>query len=375
MKRRGFRGECWPTEQQELLLRTALLEEPDATRAWHAARADLDPDFSTVAGDSMKLIPLVYRNLIRLGIDDPLVPRLRGIYRRTWYSNQVLFHDVARLLTALRDAGVDTLVLKGAALIERYYGDAGVRPMADVDVLVPYEDARRAVTVLLDLGWTLPKVSLERFMRLRHGIPFEGPDGRRFDLHWRVLKLLDRPGTWESGAFWRGSVEIEIAGVPTRTLNAADHLLHVCAHGMRWRPHVFWPADTATILRNGDIDWERLLRETRRFRSTLLIGDALTYLADVFDAQVPPEVVMELERTPVTARDRYAHRATVRPPKRGRIFRDFPAVFRRYARMSVTWSLPRAAGAFPRHVRDTYELDSVSDLARIAKKALRRTRS
>ena len=63
--------------------------------------------------------------------------------------------DAARKLTA---AGIPTLALKGAALVESVYDSLGQRPMNDLDILVPAGQAAAAAELLLAEGyrWAAP---------------------------------------------------------------------------------------------------------------------------------------------------------------------------------------------------------------------------
>jgi len=129
-----------------LMLRAALGDAETAMDAWHALRVRLDLD--SLGPASQRLLPPLWRNLSRLGVQDPILGRCRGAYRYHWSRNQLLFRRGAVLLAELAASGIETLLLKGAALATRYYGDAGLRPMNDFDVAVPAGAAGDAVAVL-----------------------------------------------------------------------------------------------------------------------------------------------------------------------------------------------------------------------------------
>src|SRR3989304_3614207 len=158
--------------QEELLLRSALLRGESARRAWQELRPSLDLDRLPAALAS--LLPLVYRNAAVLDRDDPETPRLKGLYRRTWYANEALFHRLASVLRLFAQAGIDTLVLRDAPLVVRYYKDSGLRPVAAVELLVHTGQATAAVALLEDA----------RSSRRGHGTEFT--DGRRSepDVRW-----------------------------------------------------------------------------------------------------------------------------------------------------------------------------------------------
>ena len=147
---KNFAGGCWPTKQQELLLRAALLENTDAIYAWHEWQSI--SDFDDLDPGSFRLLPLVYRNLSKFGLNGPVKNKLKGTYRLAWYNNHMLFSKIAALLASFRDAGLPTIILKGAALTISCYKDYGVRPMQDFDFLVKTEQARAAMSLLRKLG-------------------------------------------------------------------------------------------------------------------------------------------------------------------------------------------------------------------------------
>jgi len=82
-------GDCWPTREQELLLRAALLQGNDAINAWHEWKSSVD--IEQLDQGSYRLLPLLYRSLHIDGVEDPLMNKLKGVYRMTWYKNQPFY--------------------------------------------------------------------------------------------------------------------------------------------------------------------------------------------------------------------------------------------------------------------------------------------
>ena len=159
------------------MLQAALLPDEAARAAWRRIRASIA--LEPLDGASQSLLPLVYRNLIRLGDGDERIDALKDRYLFTWSENQRFYHGVLPLLRAFEQAGIDAVVLKGLALIARFYRDPGLRPMADVDVLVPPSDVERASELAVSLGWH-PRYRLTpAFLRVKHAGPFDHRDGSR----------------------------------------------------------------------------------------------------------------------------------------------------------------------------------------------------
>ena len=289
----------WPTPGQELLLRAAVTSGRRALEAWDAWKASHDLIESELDHGSLRLLALVYKNLLAQGADEPLMPRLKGIYRYWWCSNQHLFYRAAGVIRELEGAGIPTIVLKGAAASVAYYRDTGVRPMGDIDLLVPVNRAAAAVAHLGRLGWRPARPRVQDLIRYQHSVRMENDKGEGLDLHWHVLAECVHRSADEG--FWKRAVPIRILDVSSRALGPTDALLHAIVHGMRWNaePTVRWVADAMAILRasEGAIDWTALEREARRQQVVLRLRMGLAYLRRNMGAPIPDRALERLRRT------------------------------------------------------------------------------
>jgi hypothetical protein len=298
-------GRCWPTELQRDLLRAALRSGEEARQAWRAVapdlgRPDLDPG-------SRRLLPLLHANREALGLPaDPTDPLARA-YRATRERTAAGLGDAREALGALRAAEIDGLLLKGAALVLGAYRDPGLRPMDDVDVLVPEAAAKAAVRALAARGWRPREPVTDAYRATRHAVPLVHPERTQVDLHWHVFEEHCPAAT--DGAFWaqaRTLADPLLEGVPVRVLAPADQLLHVVVHGLKWSriPAVRWAADAAMVLRGGPVDWDRLRAQARQRGFVLRARLALAYLRDVIGEPLPAGVLDPLAALPVRARER-----------------------------------------------------------------------
>src|SRR5271170_4657022 len=149
----------FPNVAQTQVLTAIFAPAAEARSAFSGWRAGLDlrDHFDT---EVFRLLPLLYLRLFELGIEDDLIPRLKGVYRHAWVRNAQLFYDTGKALAALGEAGIPTLVLKGAPLALVSYSKPAARPMGDLDVAVPKECRAEAVRVLRAEGWTSPRTNL-----------------------------------------------------------------------------------------------------------------------------------------------------------------------------------------------------------------------
>ena len=182
-----------PTARQELLLQAALLPGEAGLAAWRRVRPSVASE--SLHGASASLLPLVYQNLARLGDADVGVEALKERYLHTWGENLRFYHSVLPLLQAFEQVGIDAVVLKGLALIARFYRDPGLRPMADVDVLVSSTDVERVSAIAGGLGWRSRHRLTPGFLRVKHAGPFDHQAGVACDIHWRCSKRLAAAGS------------------------------------------------------------------------------------------------------------------------------------------------------------------------------------
>lgn len=350
-----MRAPWLPGEEHELLLHAALGRGEEVEASWRAWRQRVVLDDVDLA--SFRLLPLVWMNLVEHRVEDPELPRLKGIYRHAWARAQVQRHRLVEVLGLLHGAGVPTMLLKGMALLEGVYPSRAARPMDDVDVLVPVEAARRAVGLLVGRGWRILKNEPipESRLALLHSLHLGAPEDIEtdVDLHWRAV--ANRFHGRED--FWDLAEPLEVGGVPTALPCPAHLLLHTLARAAGWSGStpVRWVGDAVLLAARREIDWEELARaaEARHVTLTVLIG--LRYVRDAFGVAVPAPVLARLERVfpPRYEQQELAERMRQTGPLQGLAFHWShyrclvgPAVYR-----------PGLAG-FARYLRDWWGLGS-----------------
>ena len=337
------------TKDQELLLRAALLKGTDAVEAWKEWKSAVDLEGHLDHG-SFRLLPLLYTNLKRLEVKDPLMGKLKGIYLKAWYENQRLFFEASNNLDYLHNEGIHTIVLKGVPLAILHYKNYGVRPMNDIDILVPASQAVSAADALIRRGWNPTKYeSLEVPMRSRHSQQFVDASGKELDLHWHLM--IESAQVDSASAFWTKAVPFKVQGVSSHALDPTDMLFHVIVHGVKWNPEppIRWIADAMTILQSSDceIDWSRMITHAKKYMVCLQIREGLNYLYKSFQAPVPKTIMESINKIPISYLERFEYR---RLRNDGEVYREtllggFPVYLIDYLRLTRdTRFLPAFAG-------------------------------
>jgi hypothetical protein len=203
----------------------------------------------------------------------------------------------------------------------------------DVDVLVHSSHAVTAGDRLAAVGWSAPAKPDRWRLVETHAMALSGLGMPSLDLHWRLQEEADDPAG--ETALWERARPAKLAGVATHILDPADQLLHVVAHGARWRPDgsLRWLADGWVVIQRGDLDWDRFVAEARRRRLTLAAREALCRLGNLLEVPVPGDVVSALRATPTRRLERWRHRASSTAPDERGPLQAFALHHARYRRL------------------------------------------
>ncbi len=344
------------------LLRAALLDGEPAARAWAAARPEFLVPARQRAPQVRWMTPLLAQNLERQGIHDELLVEMLAERELTAERNGRLFEHVAQLVLALESAGIQVMLLKGAALVAGNATASSVRPMSDVDILVPQSTARRAWQITVDAGWTPRHEVTDWFVQVKHAAHLADEDGCQLDLHWYVFEDSCAPGI--DAGIWLRSVPAQIGTIAVRRPSAADALLHACVHGARWTrtPGIRWATDAYQVMTTRDVDWSVAISEARRRAFVVRFRSTLRYLRRTLAAPVPVEVERELGATGAGFVERLEHAALAHEQKRLGALPSYFFAFHRAHRHE----LPEALLDFPAYLAAAWGVDTPADLARAA---------
>ncbi len=133
--------------------------------------------------------------------------QLKASYYRTAAHNALLLRELERILEAFERAGIEVIVLKGAALAQTIYPDPALRPMSDIDLLVHAGDLAAASKAAQGTGYTQEKITYHAYLR-------GGPEQQvAVEIHW-ALPQDSRGRSPDLDTLWRNTVPLEKSGNP-----------------------------------------------------------------------------------------------------------------------------------------------------------------
>lgn len=239
---------------------------------------------------------------------------LQEAYQETALYAGIMSVELGAVLAALQGAGLPVIVLKGAALGDTLYGNAALRPMTDLDLLLRSQDIAAALDSLQPRGYRTVGAEVRPGLALEFEneivVRSSGSPPLAVELHWRLLdspfhqERVDETWFWDT-ARWAQVAEtrVRVLGLEATFLHLSAHyLLHHQASGVRWIHDL-----AALTAKHGEtIDWATVLEKAGTFGLVLSVQVVLQQLADDWGLAPPAEVREAASRLPVSDEEQRA---------------------------------------------------------------------
>ena len=215
------------------------------------------------------MAPLLLRHFSAAAIDlpDNFLRRLRLLVLRHRQTNTLLTKTLGKVVSLLEAEGFRVLVLKGAALCHTLYPEPGLRPMRDIDLLLPWDDALAAHALLQQHGFYDPAV-FTPVDHLHLAALYQEVDGIRVCLELHRSLFPDCPpcpARMDFAELYDKAVPFTADGVSAFTLADEEMLWHLYQHGF----HAPLPYNPFKLISAADIiglvetrldtiDWDRI---------------------------------------------------------------------------------------------------------------------
>jgi hypothetical protein len=285
------------TMATQLLLACLRMEggEEEEARLVKASLADWEA--AVEQANAQGVTPLVYKRLHdqwpELALPSDIQKRLRNAYRLNLWQNTELFTVLEQILRAFGEEIIPVIPLKGVYLAKKVYENVGLRPMSDVDLLVPRPDLGRAVRVLRGLSFVSDyPFEVEQECQVMHHLPvLYRPRCTWVELHWN-LAPLNAPFTIPIEQVWQAARPGTLAGIGIQEMAPEDLLLHLCLHtaymehfssGLRPVCDIAWTIEHY----RGKLDWERVAVQAKSWGAERSLYLALRVAQRLLGAALP----------------------------------------------------------------------------------------
>ncbi len=204
-----------------------------------------------------------------------------------------------RVAAALRNAGIDTLLLRGPAVAKRFYPDESLRTYRDIDLIIGRNQLDRAAGVMQDLGFK-PDRGME-YWEKRGEWPFTDRD-TIVELHWEAYPALfhGTPGLGVDDI--RSSADRITMGTTEISCLSVNHLLlssFLHAAYDHYFDRLVRLVDIRQIIKlaTADISWGWITDMVRRTGTAVAVRKAL----ECVDAVMPVAVPNALRDVPISS--------------------------------------------------------------------------
>ncbi|MDA2916246.1 nucleotidyltransferase family protein [Nitrospinae bacterium AH_259_B05_G02_I21] len=338
-------------DERQLLLNCARLEldGPLLHQTEEILQRPLAWDTILIFAELHSVAPLLHYNLKQFDGEGLIPPearrRLLQLSHRAGYRNRHYSHALRELLEAFAEAGIPVIVLKGLSLVELIYRNLSLRPLIDLNLLIPRENLEATKSFLLRMGYAdairYPFRNFYRWLSSQLILVRPGDFEVHVLLQWDVVNsprvhAIDHPRLWEEAQ------PVRLSGCDTLIPSVHDLILYLCLQPDKrgylnvpavhvedivgfvfaeWTDNIlirFTDIYEAIKHHQGTIDWEVLIERARASGTEGSVYASLHWVTKLLGQVVEPWVLDSL-RPPSPRRFRkWLFEAIVQEPKEAR---------------------------------------------------------
>jgi hypothetical protein len=274
-----------PTNEEMLL--AFLLSESENPATFYAWRQQTDLD--NLPPGFFDLMPMLYARLARLGLDDPWLRRLKGIYRRAFVANQAAFKTIKEIKNQLEAQQIPVLLSGGASLAALTYPEVALRPVHLPTLTIPQAQARQALKTLAQTGWRAIRTGrLEALQKT--GQRLKNEKGQAAHLRWHVLDEIPHPAA--DADFWNLAQPATLNGDAFLVLPAEEQFLFACL--ARYQDGPLAVLDAWMLAQARPLSWPKLEQYAAQYGFHLPVRQMLASLASNTGLEIPSDLLARL---------------------------------------------------------------------------------
>lgn len=244
-----------------------------------------------------RLEPLLYAALkardLLSKLPEDVAEDLRTAYFRSYVANWFAYAELSCLLDCFNREQIPAVLLKGCALGELLYSDIGLRPMVDLDVLVPEMEVPHVSALLAQRGY-LPSIEpVDGFQQAFRNEQAFVRDSRlpiEVDVHWHLTAgkyYSERiPVDW----FWQRTMEFTTSNRSARVFLPEAQLLQLMTHLALHHSGegLLWTLDIALLLARyqKQMKWNEVIEAARSFGLDQILQMTLTEIDRIWRVSI-----------------------------------------------------------------------------------------
>jgi hypothetical protein len=253
------------------------------------------------------IAPLLFHNMKKYGVAGSIPEEIRltfaKIYHSVGFQNVLYIEELRNLLHIFEKAGIKTVVLKGAAIVEDVFRNIALRQMADIDLLVQEKDIAMAEEKLSESGYIPDEYQQSKeFYRMNHHhlAPYYHPERKiAVEIHRHIIPL-ENPFVIDIDKLWKRAQAIKIGAVRTLTLSPEDFIIHACLHlaycgGFIGGLRSLMDIAQVTMHHRDRIDWIWLTRAACEHNCVNFIYYPLYLAKKLLDAHIKDSIIDNLK--------------------------------------------------------------------------------
>lgn len=271
---------------------------------WNAADAQQFLEFLPHQG----MGPLFWQILHDAGRLDhwPQVIRdgLSTMVRRLAALDLLRRQAVNQVLAALHAHGVEPLLMKGVPLAYTIYPEPWLRPVSDVDLLIPADQVAGTRKIFDELGFVRPpsaegELILHQFMATQNDA---AGMAQVFDVHWKISNTNVFADMLPYDELFAERIAVPALGEAAFTLSNRHALLLACIHRVGHHANsrrLIWLYDIHLLAQQmSDVqarDFVNLARDKRAWR---ICADGITLAREAFATGLDPVLAEAVDNAP-----------------------------------------------------------------------------
>ena len=252
---------------------------------------DLDWQHVLESAEHHRLIPAMHAALAGNNWA-PSTLRVRA-HKHAWRVLRFTM-ELQKIAGCFEQRGIEFVAHKGPALAQLLYGNAAMRQFGDLDLIVRRRDFAHAKAALIELGYD-PALRLSQaqerfFLRSGYECSFGLNSERKLvELQWQIVPRFCSIN-FDVDALFSRSIEVNLDGVPLRTMGHEDLLLVLSVHAAKHEWSQLGMLRDVAALPNFNLDWKWIVAEARRLGILKILQVSFQAASELFNTSLPTQL-------------------------------------------------------------------------------------